>query len=53
MPMVRAELLHKFLNQNNGHLSQRAHTKEFAVLDDSEVEQIETLYANSFEQNGR
>lgn len=53
MPMAQAELLHKFLNQNNGRLSQRARTKEFAALDDTEVEQIETLYANSFEQNGR
>lgn len=53
MPMAQVELLHKFLDQNDGHLSQRARAKEFASLDNAEVEQVEALYANSFEQNGQ
>jgi len=50
MPVAQAELLHKFLDQNGGRLSQRARTKEFAALNDTEVEQIEALYAGSFDQ---
>jgi hypothetical protein len=49
MPTAQAELLHKFLDQNDGRLSQRARTKEFAALQDGEVERIEALYANAFE----
>ncbi|WP_257623457.1 hypothetical protein [Rhizobium sp. B21/90] len=48
--MAQAELLHKFLDQNGGRLSQRARTKEFAALNDTEVEQIEALYAGTFDQ---
>lgn len=51
MPMAQAELLHKFLDQNGGHLSQRARTREFAALDDIETERIEALYAAAFERN--
>ncbi|MEZ2224458.1 hypothetical protein [Rhizobium sp. RCC_161_2] len=40
-----------FLNQNGGRLSQRACTKEFAALDEVEVERIEALYADGFERD--
>jgi hypothetical protein len=50
MPTAQTELLHKFLDQNDGRLSQRARTKEFAALQDGEVDRIEALYANAFEQ---
>lgn len=48
MPTAQVELLHKFLEQNDGRLSQRARTKEFAALDDSEIDRIEALYAEAF-----
>ncbi|MBP2449109.1 Fic family protein [Rhizobium leguminosarum] len=51
MPMAQVELLHKFLEQNDGRLSQRARTKEFAALDEGEVERIEAVYADAFERN--
>lgn len=51
MPTAQVELLHKFLDQNDGRLSQRARTKEFAALDDVEVERIEALYADAFERD--
>jgi Fic family protein len=49
MPERKADLLHKFLRQQNGRLSRRARTNEFAALTDEEVERIETLYRDSFE----
>ncbi|NTF69994.1 cell filamentation protein Fic [Agrobacterium sp. 13-626] len=48
MPTAQVELLHKFLDQNDGRLSQRARTKEFTALDDVEVERIEALHADAF-----
>lgn len=47
MPRKTLDLLHRFLRQNNGRLSERARTKEFAKLTQEEVMQIETLYAKS------
>lgn len=51
MPTAQVELLRKFLDQNNGRLSQRARMKEFTALDDVEVERIEALYADAFERD--
>lgn len=47
MPARTLELLHRFLRQNNGRLSQRARTGEFAGLTDPEVADIEQHYAES------
>jgi len=48
MPSDRIELLQKFLQQNDGQLSQRARTREFAALTDDEVQQVELIYRESF-----
>jgi hypothetical protein len=48
MPMTQLELLHKFLEQNDGRLSQRARTREFAALSDEETRRIENLYEDAF-----
>lgn len=48
MPSDRIELLQKFLQQNDGQLSQRARTREFAALTDDEAQQIEQIYRESF-----
>jgi hypothetical protein len=48
MPQRKIELLHKFLQQGEGHLSNRARGQEFSALSDAEIEQIEQLYAESF-----
>jgi Fic family protein len=48
MPNEKIDLLHHFLQQGQGHLSKRARTKEFAALTDTEIEQIEGLYAKNF-----
>lgn len=49
MPTDRVELLQKFLQQNDGTLSQRARTREFAALTDEEVQRVEQLYSDTFE----
>lgn len=48
MPNSMVDLLHRFLRQNNGRLSQRARTKEFELLADDEVDAIENAYARTF-----
>lgn len=48
MPNSMVDLLHRFLKQNGGTLSQRARTKEFAPLTPDEVETIEGAYARAF-----
>jgi hypothetical protein len=48
MPAAQVELLRGFLAQNDGRLSQRARTREFAALDEAEVVQVEQAYALSF-----
>ena len=45
MPRKTLDLLHRFLRQNGGVLSERARGKEFAKLTDEEVVRIEGLYA--------
>lgn len=44
MPDDLVALLVRFLEQNNGRLSQRARTNEFALLTDEEAETIERVY---------
>ena len=46
MPTRTVDLLFRFLRQNNGQLSARARSKEFAALTDQEVEQVENIYSN-------
>ncbi len=48
MPDRRVELLRSFLEQNDGRLSARARSREFAALTDEEAARIERLYAESF-----
>ncbi|BCG83777.1 Fic family protein [Mesorhizobium sp. 113-3-3] len=48
MPVGKVELLHKFLAQNDGRLSQRAQTKEFVALTTDEIGRIEAAYAETF-----
>jgi Fic family protein len=49
MPASTVDLLHRFLCQNAGRLSNRARTREFAALTDREVALVERLYAEAFE----
>ena len=49
MPDKLVSLLVRFLEQNNGTLSKRAKTKEFAELKDDEVEKIENTFKEIFE----
>jgi hypothetical protein len=44
MPDKTVALLIRFLEQNNGTFSKRAREKEFAVLKDDEVNEIEKKY---------
>ena len=48
MPDRTADLLFRFLRQNNGALSKRARSQEFAQLTDDEAASIETAYAKAF-----
>lgn len=48
MPERVSDLLFRFLNQNDGRLSQRAREKEFAALTHHEAEAIQGLYAETF-----
>ena len=48
MPNQKLDLLHRFLKQGRGHLSERAKSKEFASLAHDEVLQIEDLYSKTF-----
>ena len=52
MPERTIDLLFHFLRQNDGHLSGRARTKEFAALSDEEVARIEAVYASTFGNAG-
>jgi Fic family protein len=47
MPASTVDLLHRFLRQNSGRLSQRARTREFAALTDEEIARVEQLYERS------
>jgi hypothetical protein len=44
MPRTTVDLLHHFLAQNGGTLSNRARTREFSALTDDEAMKIEALY---------
>lgn len=44
LPARTVELLHRFLQQGRGHLSQRARGKEFAALTAAETDAVEQLY---------
>ncbi len=48
MPHRSIDLLFHFLHQNNGVLSKRARSREFAALTDEEVVQVERSYAAAF-----
>ncbi len=48
MPDRQVELLHRFLEQQDGRLSARARSREFAALTEDEAARIERLYAESF-----
>jgi len=48
MPDRLADLLVRFLYQNNGKLSKRAKDKEFATLTNDEIETLENKFANIF-----
>ncbi len=50
MPDSTIELLVRFLQQGAGTLSKRARTREFKELTDSEVNQVEQLYAECFSE---
>lgn len=49
MPADRIELLQKFLGQNDGKLSARARSREFAALTAEEVERVEEIYSDTFD----
>ena len=53
MPDRLCDLLFRFLRQNNGTLSRRARTKEFAPLTEDEIGRIETLYGEAFGNDQR
>jgi hypothetical protein len=48
MPDRVADLLFRFLRQNDGALSKRGREREFAELTDEEVARIEAIYAEAF-----
>lgn len=48
MPFDTIDLLHGFLRQNEGTLSQRARTSEFAALTEEEVREIERIHGECF-----
>ncbi|MDG1416681.1 MAG: Fic family protein, partial [Maricaulis sp.] len=48
MPASTIDMLFNFLHQNNGQLSNRARTKEFAALKELEVVAFEDSYAEIF-----
>ena len=49
MPASTVDLLFNFLKQNDGKLSNRAKEKEFAALEEKEIEHVEKTYAEIFE----
>ena len=48
MPDKLVSILVRFLEQNQGQLSKRAKEKEFNMLSEKEVKQIESMYASIF-----
>jgi hypothetical protein len=53
MPDRQIEQLRVFLAQGAGRLSERARTKEFHALADSDVERLQALYAQAFGAEGQ
>jgi Fic/DOC family len=51
MPERTVDLLFRFLNQNDGVLSNRAREKEFAALTGDEVKAVEAIYRAAFNEN--
>jgi len=51
MPDKMTAMLIRFLEQNNGSLSKRAHEKEFKDLTNNEIKNIETQYEIIFRNN--
>ena len=51
MPDKTVAILVRFLEQNNGIFSKKAREKEFAVLTDPEVHEIENYFALCFYKN--
>jgi hypothetical protein len=47
MPANTLDLLHRFLQQNEGVLSKRARTKEFQKLTEDEIARIERIFCAS------
>lgn len=52
MPARTVQLLHRFLSQNAGRLSERARTGEFAALTEDDVAGLEHLYRECFIEGG-
>src|SRR3546814_10630192 len=50
MPTGQVELLLKFLEQNEGRLSQRARSREFEALNPAEVERVEAVSAGTLDR---
>ncbi|MDF1614192.1 Fic family protein [Desulfurivibrio dismutans] len=50
MPDRMVDLLFRFLNQNDGHLSNRARQREFEALSDEEAQRLEGIYQEVFGQ---
>ncbi len=50
MPDRMVDLLFRFLNQNDGRLSNRAREREFEALSDEEAQRIEGIYQEVFGQ---
>lgn len=48
MPARTIDLLHRFIRQGHGTLSERARSKEFRALTDEEVDQFESLFRDCF-----
>jgi Fic family protein len=48
MPKNKSDLLWRFLQQNDGKLSARARSKEFAQLTDEEVAHIERIFSDNW-----
>ncbi len=49
MPQAKAELLWRFLNQNQGKLSNRARANEFSAFTEAEAVQVEQLYEQAWQ----
>ena len=48
LPQRTIDLLVRFLGQGEGALSKRARRKEFGLLTDAEIQEVEVLYTKVF-----